>query len=310
MLHLKSQIAASSLITLIMSTTALGAEDMPIDEIKNGFRVNAALSQLHRWYLYYEEPKYGIENQLDILAEDVTVTSGLGEAKGHMQYAERVAQLPTSWLNAHDVKSTTVTVNEDGSISLSADITYLNKGMLENGAVRSADVSYSTTLTPSDAVLPKFSTIKIVGSNEGEAETFVSAYGDNRMRSLVHYWLALIEDPARNPDPVREILADGFSLNFSSGAITDFDGFNAWLAGPGSSVTASTHKIGDFSQELVGDNQYTVSMTFDWNGILPDGTELAAKTKHSWGVVDDPTKRFAQIKTVDVEILEPFAPKK
>lgn len=307
--HVLSRITAPVLIAALMSTSAIGAEDMSVDEIKNGFRVNAALAQFHRWYLLYEEPAYGLENQLDILAEDVTVISSLGEANGHSEYAERVSQLPTTWQNAHDVQSTTVVVNEDGSISLSADIIYLNEGMLENGAVRSAEVSYTTTLTPGSTVLPKFSTLNIVGSNPGEANEFVSAYGDNRMRSLVHYWLALIEDPSRNPDPVKEILADGFSLNFSSGAITDFEGFKAWLAGPGSSVAASTHKIGNFSQELVGDNQYAVSMTFDWNGILPDGTELAAKTQHTWSVVDDPTKRFAQIKTVDVEIIEPFAPK-
>lgn len=282
---------------------------MTTQEIKEGFRKHAALTQLYRWYLLYEEPKYGIENQLDILDKDVTVKSGLGEAKGHEQYAKRVKQIPTTWKNAHDVKSTAVTLGEDGSITMTANITYLNEGLLKDGGVRSADLTYTTVLKATDTVLPDFTSIEIAQNSEGKAEAFVSEYDNNRMRSLVHYWLALIEDPSRNPEPVREILADGFSLNFSSGAITDFDGFKAWLAGPGSSVVASTHEIGDFSQEGIGENQYKVSMTFDWNGILPNKAEMTAKTKHTWVVIDDPTERFARIKTVDVEVLEPFKPK-
>ncbi|MCY6380752.1 hypothetical protein [Hoeflea prorocentri] len=305
-----SKILTTSLVAaLVLSVPAIGAETMTTEEIKNGFHKHAALTQLHRWYLLYEEPKYGIDNQLDILDTNVTIKSGLGEATGHEQYAERVRQIPASWQNAHDVKSTDMTIGEDGSVNLMATITYLNKGVLEDGGVRSAELSYTTTLAPTDTVLPKFTSIEIVQDSDGTAAEFVSEYGNNRMRSLVHYWLALIEDPSRNPEPVKEILADDFSLNFSSGAITDFDGFKAWLTGPASAVVASTHKISDFSQESVGDNEYRVSMTFDWNGILPDQTEMTAKTRHTWLVVDDPSERFARIKTVDVEVIEPFRPK-
>lgn len=88
--------AAVSALPFI-ATPSFGAEPMSTEEITAGYKKHAALTQLHRWYLLYEEPRYGIENQLDILAEDVRVASGLGEAKGHAQYAERVQQLPTEW---------------------------------------------------------------------------------------------------------------------------------------------------------------------------------------------------------------------
>lgn len=306
---LQKILAASTIAAVALSTPAFGAENMSTEEIKNGFRKHAALTQLHRWYLLYEDSKYGIENQLDILDKDVTVNSGLGEAKGHEQYSERLKQIPTTWKNAHDVKSTDVKVGEDGSLSMIVNITYLNQGLLEGGGVRTADLTYTTTLKQSNTVLPKFTSIAIGQNSDGTTDTFVPQYGNNRILSLAHYWLALIEDPSRNPEPVKEILADGFSLNFSSGAITEFEGFKAWLAGPGSAITASTHKIGDFSQESIGDGEYKVSMTFDWNGILPDGNEMTAKTRHNWTVTDDPTERFARIKTVDVEVLEPFKPK-
>ena len=294
-----------------------GAQDMPeptiaeptVTEIENGYKRHAALTQLHRWYLLYEEPAYGIDNQLDILAPDVTVSSGLGTAKGHEEYAARVQQLPTEWKNAHDVKDVDVEIAEDGSIALTATITYLNQGLLPDGAVRSADLTYDTRLAPTDGVLPEFSEIAIAQDAEGTAETFESAYGDNRMLALVHYWLALIEDPARNAAPVAEILADDFALNFSSGAITDLEGFEAWLKGPGSAVRASTHGIENFEQERLDDGTYRVTMEFPWNGILPDEMQMVARTKHTWLVEDDPTERFARIKRVDVEVLEPFRPK-
>ena len=294
-----------------------GAQDMPeptiaeptVTEIENGYKRHAALTQLHRWYLLYEEPAYGIDNQLDILAPDVTVSSGLGTAKGHEEYAARVQQLPTEWKNAHDVKDVDVEIGEDGAVSLTANITYLNQGLMPEGAVRSADLTYRTALSPSDGVLPKFTEITIEQNEEGTASAFSSEYGDNRMLALAHYWLALIEDPARNAEPVREILADDFTLNFSSGAITDFEGFEAWLAGPGSAVRASTHGIENFAQEQLDDGTYRVTMEFPWNGILPDETRMVARTKHTWLVEDDPTARFARIKRMDVEVLEPFRPK-
>lgn len=302
-------LSSSLLVSALLASPAAAAEDMVEETIRNSFKVHATLAQLHRWFLYYEEPAYGLDNQLDILAEDVTVASTLGIAKGHQDYAARVAQLPTSWRNAHDVKSTSVGLNEDGSIDLAVTITYTNVGMSQDGAIVEADLSYNTRLVQGETLLPKFASIEISRNSAGTAEEFTDAYGANRMRSLAHYWLALIEDPDRKPDPLREILAPEFSLNFPSGAITDFEAFKSWLAGPASSVAASTHDIVAFSHTTLGDNQYEVTMDLDWNGILPNGGQLTAKTRHVWRVIDDPSARFARIQAIEVEILEPFQPK-
>lgn len=297
-------------VALLFGSVTQGIAQMTQDEIKQGFREHAAMAQYFRWYQFYERPVGGVANAIDILTKDVTVESGLGTANGHAEYEARVTQLPDTWQNAHHVKSTEITHGDDGSMTLSAKITYQNKGLLPDGAVRQADLTYTVDLVPGETVLPLLSKVLIEQNSETTVETFEDAYAKNRMLSLVHYWLALIEDPARDPEPVREILADGFSLNFSSGAITDFDGFKAWLAGPGSQVAASTHVISNFSvEEKAVDKTYRVSVDFDWAGITPDGTELVAKTRHNWTVENDVTERFARIKTVDVEVLEPFRPR-
>lgn len=300
-------LALATVLGFTTATTAL-ADDMTPTQIKNGYLEHGALAQYRRWYQVYERAEGGIENALDILAEDVVVTSGLGTAKGLEKYAQRVSQLPQSWQNAHQVRDVQVSINEDGSMALTADITYLNAGLLEDGGIRTADLTYTMALAPTESVLPKFTEITISQNSDGTADKFVDAYAENRLRSLVHYWLALIEDPSRNPEPVREILADGFALNFSSGAITDFAGFEAWLAGPGSQVAASTHVISEFSVMENADGTYGMTVDFDWAGILPDGKEMVAKTRHTWTVTNDVTERFARIKTLDVEVLEPLRP--
>lgn len=303
----KSTILLSA--ALLIGSVTQGFAQMTQDEIRRGFQEHAALAQYHRWYQFYERPEGGIANAIDILSEDVVVTSGLGTANGHDEYAARVTQLPDTWQNAHHVQSTEIAHGEDGAMTLTAQIIYQNQGMLPDEAVRQAELTYTVELVPGETILPLLSNVLIAQNSESTGEMFVDAYAENRMLSLVHYWLALIEDPSRNPEPVREILASDFSLNFSSGAITDFDGFKEWLAGPGSQVTASTHVISNFTVTETTSNTYAVTVDFDWSGIVPDGSELVAKTRHSWIVENDPTERFARIKTVDVEVLEPFRPR-
>lgn len=306
----KNSLIALSFVVLTVSQSAFAAKDVSVENIKIGYKKHAVLAQLHRWYLLYEEPAYGVANQLDILHKDIFVKSSLGEAKGHDVYRERVKNIPQSWKNAHHVKSTDISFDDANNVNMTVEITYLNVGALPNGALRSAELSYATKLVPTESVLPKFTEIVISQNKVGTPEKFVSAYSHNRTRSLVHYWLALIEDPTRDPEPVKEILADDFSLNFSSGAITEFDAFKKWLAGPASQVIASTHQVSNFSVIEQGDNRYQVKMDFDWNGILPNQTEMTAKTRHTWIVTDNSAERFARIKSMDVEVLEPFTPKK
>jgi len=206
------------------------------------------------------------------------------EIKGHDAYKEGIKQFPQTWQNAHHIKNTNITFDENGNINLAVEISYENLGALSNGELRSAELSYQTKLTKTESVLPKFTDIVISPSAVGKATTFTSAYPANRLGSLAHYWFALIEDPSRNP--------------------------KKWLAGPASQVTASKHKISDFSFIEQKANQYKITMNLDWNGILPNQAEMTAKTKHSWIVVDNKTERFARIKSIKVEIIEPFAIKK
>jgi len=280
-------------------STVARADTMTTEDIRQGYIKHAATAR-------DDSP---LANQLDILSEDVRLKSSLGEGQGHDDYIERVKNIPASWENAHFVENVDVEIDIDDTIHLEAVITYQNVGRFGESAAIGTRLAYNTRLRSTETVLPKFTAIHIIPAGKPSAMAYRDAYAENRLKSLVHHWLALIEDPQRNFEPFGEILADDFSLNFSSGAITDMGSFEEWFRGPASSVTASTHIISNFTYEDLGNDTYQVSMDFDWDGILPNDSQMTAKTRHKWIVVDDVSDRFARIKTVDVEVLEPFAPK-
>ena len=279
-------------------------------DLRDSHRRHAALAQFHRWFLLYENPDYGVENALDALAPDVTVASGLGTAVGHDAYRTRVAELPATWQNAHRVRDADVTFPDDGTTRLTAQVTYLNRGLRPDGSVRTAELTYEATLADADPVLPRFTAIRIEQQSEGDADAFAPAYAENRLRSLAHHWLALVEHPDRAVEPFRAVLAEGFVLNFSSGPIDTMDGLATWLAGPASAVDASGHRIDRFAFAPIAGrpDAYRVELAFAWHGLTSDGDRVTARTGHTWTVTDDPMERFARLERVDVEVLEPLRP--
>ena len=126
-----------------------------------------------------------------------------------------------------------------------------------------------------------------------------------RARALLHRWLAEIEAPKKSIDNVAPLLAPDFVLNFSSGAITDLETLNDWLLGPASSFEATRHVLHDVSVEASEDDTFIVNAQMSWNGLLPDGELMKARTAHRWSVLPNQDGAF-QIKRIDVEILERF----
>jgi len=100
---LKHIILILSLAAFWVSIPSFASSYFTTEEIKQSYKKHAILTQLHRWYLIYEEPLYGIKNQLDILDEDIYIKSSLGEIKGHDAYKEGIKQFPQTWQNAHHI---------------------------------------------------------------------------------------------------------------------------------------------------------------------------------------------------------------
>lgn len=264
------------------------------------FEEHAVLTQLHRWYLYYENDDYTMDNQLKILDPEVVIRS-TRTSVGHDAYREAVSLIPKSWENAHHVISTKVT-KQGGVYQLEADIIYQNLGIRPD--VRAAKIHYSAKLSPVAGSLPVFTEINLQQNGETLAGDFSNAFSKNRSRSLVHNWMSLVENPNAKAEAFAQLLDSEFALNFPSGPVSDSEGLSRWVKYARTSVASSQHVIRNFVVTPIAAGHYHVDFFTDWRGIDHQGGTHKMTTKHSWVVVDDPKGTFPKVKRMDVSLVE------
>ena len=260
--------------------------------------------QLYRWYQLYEREinQERINNQMEILADDIYMKTAAGEMNGKHNYPERLA-VYKGWKNAHHVESTNIVYTEKG-IKLEADIRYQN--IRPDGEKNSYTIHYKTELAQNGNTLPLFSAIEIVPTGE-TMEAFKDAYAENRTKSLMYYWLASMERLDGDVEPFKELLASNFALNFStSSQIKSIQELKTWLNEIPMQLKESSHYPENFSVKTIMENEYEVTVEFDWKGITKENKQVKARTKHIWYVVDNPNERFAKILKADVSQIEPF----
>jgi len=194
------------IITLI--AVSVMAKNKPTEsDIRQSYQEHGALAQLHRWYQFYENKTVGLDNQLGLLTETGSVVLPSGSFNSRNAYAQGVQQLPGHWQHSHELRNVSIDVNDDDTLNLTATITYRNLGTLPDAAVQANTVSYNTTLIQTDTALPVFSQIEITTGEPVETDGFRDLYPENRLLSLIHYWMALVEHPSRNAEPFKELLA-------------------------------------------------------------------------------------------------------
>ena len=133
------------------------------------------------------------------------------------------------------------------------------------------------------------------------AEHYRSA---NRILSLVHYFTSLVEDPRRDPIPFREVLAEGFRLHYVEPPIDSFEALAAWVAGPLSSVVASTHAISDLVATRLHDSEYSATLAMHSVALFPDGSGIESRNTQAWTIVDDGSERFARIRQITIQRID------
>jgi hypothetical protein len=272
-------------------------------EIQNN---HLALIQYHRWYQVYEQPftKASIENQLDILADDVEISSAGGTMKGKDNLAERL-KMYEGWQNAHHVQNTVVELLDKDTLKLEADILYQN--IRPDDSRYSYTIHYAAILQLRENDLPVFKTVSIQPTGNIEPPQFVSAYAENRAKSFMHYWLYLMETIENNAYKFKELLAENFELHLSTSSMVDtFDKFNEWAASVPKQIKASGHYLKNLSVKENADKIISVSVDFEWEGISVDVKPMIAETHHEWILENNPDKRFTRMKKMVVTQIKPF----
>ncbi|SFI78442.1 MULTISPECIES: hypothetical protein [unclassified Bacillus (in: firmicutes)] len=265
-----------------------------------------ALIQYYRWYQVYEVPfnKARIDNQLDILADEVEISSQAGTTKGKMGLADRLRMFE-GWQNAHHVENASIKQLNDEELSLEADILYQN--IRPDDSRYSYRIHYSTILKLRENDLPLFTKVHLEPIGTVENPEFTSAYADNRAKSFMHYWLYLMETASVNGDKFKELLAEPFELNLSTASKIDtLKGFNEWLSTAPSQVKGSGHYPKNLSVTENADNTISVSVDFEWEGISVENKPMVAETHHEWVLENNLDERFARMKMMKVTQTKPF----
>jgi hypothetical protein len=272
-------------------------------QIKN---THLALTQYHRWYQVYEAPftKARINNQLDILADDIEISSQARTSRGKDSLTDRL-KMYEGWQNAHHVQTTRVELLDKGLLKLEADILYQN--IRPDNSRYSYTIHYSTTLQLRENNLPVFKTVNIKGTGNIEPPLFQSAYADNRAKSFMHYWLYLMETVETNAYKFKELLAENFELNLSTAPkITTLENFYEWAATISKRVKVSGHYPKNTYIKEKEDKTISVSVDFEWEGISIEDKPMIAETHHEWILENNWDERFVRMKKMSVTQTKPF----
>ncbi|WP_372369964.1 hypothetical protein [Candidatus Uabimicrobium sp. HlEnr_7] len=266
---------------------------------------HAVKTQYYRWYQMYERDinELRVANQLEILDSDIVIETIAGTMKGRDTYPERVKAYK-KWKNAHHVQNVTIS-KKDQLLFLEADIIY--QAILPNETKKNFALHYTAQLKNVDGLLPIFTQIKIVPKTDKIEREFKDAYPDNRIKSLIHYWLLCMEQLDGNVNPFKELLTDNFELNFSTNSqITSITQLEKWLNGMPMQLQSSQHFPKNLSIKQLNKNKYQVNVEFEWLGVMKNGPMLKATTAHEWIVLDDINQRFAKIQKATVRQIKPL----
>lgn len=276
-----------------------------IFKTKKTLASHLAKTQYYRWYQLYERPmnQQRINNQMNLFTDDIIVESSAGIMQGKENYPERLS-VYKGWKNAHHVQNISLIENKDGKNQIVADIKYQN--IQPDGRKASYTIDYKMEFQKFSNELPKLTKVTIKPTGETQ-DTFEDAYPNNRVNSLMYYWLSNMEQLDGNVKPFEELLTDDFELNFSTAPIKSIKELETWLNGIPKQLSQSSHYPENLSIRVIDNSTFKVSVTFDWYGIAKNGQKMKAKTLHKWTVVDNPNERFAKIKKVDVKQVEPLS---
>lgn len=254
------------------------------------------LTQFHRWYQVYEVPftDQRILNQADILSDDIEIISMAGTTRGKSEQATKL-RLFDGWQNAHHVLCTDIQPINDEEASLEAEILYEN--IRPDGSQHCYKIHYTTKLQCRADKLPLFKTIQLTPIEAVEPFRFDSAYELNRVTSLVHYWLYLLESGQTQADALSEVLADSFEMNWSSGSpITSLEQLMGSLE-----VDRKAHKAVAYSLQKVErlkstEHAFQVHVSLLRETVSLEGVSSITEVHQDWWLEDDRNERFARIK--------------
>lgn len=243
---------------------------------------HAALAQLHRWCQWRDEALQGRPAPSDLFARSACAGTTI-----HPEGPLHLGPLRISG-------------PESGVISIEATLEQFGTARRPGERLPRSISTCSATLKQADCTLPKILSVRLTRGESDWVDPISPVDPAHRVRSLVHYFTALVEDPRRDPKPFAELLADPFRLEYLEAPIDTLETLASWVAGPLSSVLASSHTISDLRVRTTGLHEYTASMTMESEALFPDGSGLYSRNTQRWIVIEDAHERFPRVRHIAI----------
>ncbi|MEU3352472.1 hypothetical protein [Streptomyces sp. NPDC037389] len=264
---------------------------------------------VHRWYTCYETERKNLAHHGELLTPGFVLhrapESGLPDVAGRQAYLDGLPHAYPGQANAHHLRGIELTPADDTTVKAVVTHDFETRGPSLDGA---AVIRYDFELVR-DATewLPRITTFteQVVSRHEAP---FTEAYGENRVRAFLHYWLSLLEQPAADAEPLRELIADDLEMTLSDGRVLrTFEEVSAWYAGARDLVDVSIHHVHDLTVTPGADRTHDLTMEFAWQGIAKSGRPMTARTRHAWTLTET-DERYLRLSRFHVTALAPFAP--
>ncbi len=268
--------------------------DMDAGMISSGHRIHSAVSQVYRWFLFYDATDGKLDHHLDTLAVSATFRSPEGTFPTRDDYAVDIFDVPTEWQHAHFVRRMSARFVDPDRVRLNADITYLNRGLLEGDAIQSSNLVFDFLVARDSNPLPAIEELSVQARQVGQTTEFRSSYVENRMRSLLHHWLALVEQLDTNPELLREILRPQLIEQFPATGLTDLD----WLPSRAAAGSSIHYRVRNVEIEEFQPGEFQIDADLDWYALTPNGKIVRGEVLQTLLVIDDPTRRYPQIGSI------------
>lgn len=271
-------------------------------------KINHAIkTQVYRWYNGYERyfTASRIKNQLELLAEDIQITTPRGKLSGKANYSTSLGDYKGMKI-AHQVEEIELLPKPNGRLELSVNIIY--HGIQKDGTDTCLRFSYKNELVSIPNQLPIFKSIHLSVAGAFESPLFVDTYPRLRSLALMHYYLYLIEQLKNNAADFEEILTNDFQLNLSKEtSLISIEDLGNWLRNAAKKITITSHYPKNIKVKTLSRDTYELKVDFDWEGMTKANQKMIGETRHTWVIVDKKNDRFAKIKTIDVETINPFS---
>ena len=255
--------------------------------IRHSYLEQARFSQLHRWLAVLHESR---AEPGDLQAHNLCYELNGAAASG----ASAKAVLRTV-----DFSSATA-ISQPQEISLHV--------LAASSGESLAQLNTHWHTATADPLLPTLEQVSVHAEAQPAEITARASAGavPHRILALKHRWHALVESPEKTPEAFKQIIAPEFSMDWQTGGVQGYAELAEWLAGSASSVAAARHDIAAFEWSLLSEGTYQAIFEFDWHGYSHESEPLAAQSRHTWLIEDDPGERYAKLNEMQVEFLTPF----